>query len=214
MKVVNIPSFRPLSGNLLSLRKHLECAIYWQCCFRPLSGNLLSLLRLTFTEEILGTFSSPIGESTFSTKINIHRGDSWNVFVPYRGIYFLYLFMQKHLTIKVLRVFVPYRGIYFLYKDESTFEDDEPVFSSPIGESTFSTRKAFGCIHPAGMGFSSPIGESTFSTSKLDENEWALLEVFVPYRGIYFLYLKIPARLRCRNMGFSSPIGESTFSTG
>ena len=195
-----------------------ERKIYEGCKYSEFSSPIG---ESTFSTETSGMcyllamlFSSPIGESTFSTKINIHRGDSWNVFVPYRGIYFLYLFMQKHLTIKVLRVFVPYRGIYFLYKDESTFEDDEPVFSSPIGESTFSTRKAFGCIHPAGMGFSSPIGESTFSTSKLDENEWALLEVFVPYRGIYFLYLKIPARLRCRNMGFSSPIGESTFSTG
>ena len=36
--------------------------------FRPLSGNLLSLLSLSIYHADVQPFSSPIGESTFSTK--------------------------------------------------------------------------------------------------------------------------------------------------
>ena len=36
-------------------------------------------------------------------------------------------------------------------------------------------------------------------------------KIFVPYRGIYFLYAKM--RLNNVTVKFSSPIGESTFST-
>ena len=59
--------------------------------------------------------------------------------------------------------------------------------------------------------FSSPIGESTFSTTRclaIDN----IKKVFVPYRGIYFLYKK-DGSYKNRKMAFSSPIGESTFST-
>ena len=62
----------------------------------------------------------------------------------------------------------------------------EKWFSSPIGESTFSTNEVRR-IDTQVRKFSSPIGESTFSTV---QNVIAVMAgvVFVPYRGIYFLY--------------------------
>ena len=63
--------------------------------FRPLSGNLLSL---------------PQNSSTITVQEH-------GVFVPYRGIYFLYK-KQEQLEINKNVVFVPYRGIYFLYRKE------------------------------------------------------------------------------------------------
>ena len=62
----------------------------------------------------------------------------------------------------------------------------EKWFSSPIGESTFSTAAKNSFTRPYSQ-FSSPIGESTFSTV---QNVIAVMAgvVFVPYRGIYFLY--------------------------
>ena len=61
-------------------------------------------------------FSSPIGESTFSTVLEAQKTieEQNRVFVPYRGIYFLYIdsfvvWYDENI------VFVPYRGIYFLY---------------------------------------------------------------------------------------------------
>ena len=59
--------------------------------------------------------------------------------------------------------------------------------------------------------FSSPIGESTFSTGVL--KTWHTNKtVFVPYRGIYFLYEE-NRYVQITDYLFSSPIGESTFST-
>ena len=103
-------------------------------------------------------FSSPIGESTFSTeqrnrKICKRRG----VFVPYRGIYFLY-YVKVNATCKPIPVFVPYRGIYFLYGD-----------SAKIGSSGYS-------------GFSSPIGESTFSTHNKQNKQYSYM-CFRPLSG-------------------------------
>ena len=66
-------------------------------------------------------------------------------------------------------VFVPYRGIYFLYIgkfDISNYPQRE--FSSPIGESTFSTGSKNVRNKKAYKPFSSPIGESTFSTLPLE----------------------------------------------
>ena len=37
-----------------------------------------------------------------------------DIFVPYRGIYFLYA-EAKWIPAKETAIFVPYRGIYFLY---------------------------------------------------------------------------------------------------
>ena len=63
-----------------------------------------------------------------------------------------------------------------------------------------------------GYVFSSPIGESTFSTSSLFTYGLKFLTIFVPYRGIYFLYNKRRKSWLEQKL-FSSPIGESTFST-
>ena len=59
-------------------------------------------------------------------------------------------------------------------------------FSSPIGESIFSTHGGM-CIK-INLHFSSPIGESIFSTSCKAVREAIRYEFLVPYRGIYFLY--------------------------
>ena len=186
-------------------------------------------------DKFVEPFSSPIGESTFSTKmisaINIFMRI---VFVPYRGIYFLYV-LEKHHIFGGPNVFVPYRGIYFLYGEKIWFVqklkngfrplsgnllslppqkillrgrtpsfrplsgnllslhdrsrskgEGKLPFSSPIGESTFSTNEVRR-IDTQVRKFSSPIGESTFSTV---QNVIAVMAgvVFVPYRGIYFLY--------------------------
>ena len=65
-------------------------------------------------------------------------------------------------------IFVPYRGIYFLYALNTYYESKNSLFSSPIGESTFSTfRLLLGQNRDTSL-FSSPIGESTFSTLPLE----------------------------------------------
>ena len=132
-------SFRPLSGNLLSLPKKHESIKYRGISFRPLSGNLLSLpgfvCEFTHNDSAVfvpyrgiyflykitihplapvgAEFSSPIGESTFSTESISESLLLPIVFVPYRGIYFLY--RRKRSSGSLAQVFVPYRGIYFLY---------------------------------------------------------------------------------------------------
>ena len=62
-------------------------------------------------------FSSPIGESIFSTLTKQSARSRWKVLVPYRGIYFLY---HGHVSEngKLNFVLVPYRGIYFLYDEQ------------------------------------------------------------------------------------------------
>ena len=62
-----------------------------------------------------------------------------------------------------IEVFVPYRGIYFLYNNVTVKYANEEEFSSPIGESTFSTEEIESKTI-TNTDFSSPIGESTFST--------------------------------------------------
>ena len=125
--------FRPLSGNLLSLPEMNYNTIILKR-FRPLSGNLLSLRwclemyhrrLLPFSspigESTFSTdnkvvlkgkvlFSSPIGESTFSTNPECRNTVLQNaVFVPYRGIYFLYWNSPDKTTIKATR-FRPLSG--------------------------------------------------------------------------------------------------------
>ena len=63
-------------------------------------------------------FSSPIGESIFSTWVISGLLSYRQVLVPYRGIYFLYIFLGKYMVTH--RVLVPYRGIYFLYPASGT----------------------------------------------------------------------------------------------
>ena len=87
-------------------------------------------------------------------------------------------------------------------------EEYTQLFSSPIGESTFSTRQSVPDV-VENVKFSSPIGESTFSTIQEKEENGNERIVFVPYRGIYFLYASMYELMITFQM-FSSPIGEST----
>ena len=130
---------------------------------RPLSGNLFSLL----------SSADRCPPSSY-------------VLVPYRGIYFLYLYLFLWFRF-FLPVLVPYRGIYFLYRHNTANETTVRVFSSPIGESIFSTSMK-GYYTSYGYMFSSPIGESIFSTFSFLIITKPLSSVLVPYRGIYFLY--------------------------
>ena len=131
-------------------------------------------------------------------------------------------------------VFVPYRGIYFLYQHRKIYPVHTGMFSSPIGESTFSTEK-----RNAGNYRSKSFRPLSGNLLSLPKDEDAFVTnmycVFVPYRGIYFLYLVSVSITRTCNRfrplsgnllsllnnvtvkyakkEFSSPIGESTFST-
>ena len=108
--------FRPLSGNLLSLLSSQAHSVNrWKTCFRPLSGNLLSLLSIwkKVFEKPLQSFSSPIGESTFSTRgRNVSAPFLW-FSSPIGESTFSTCFCHRYGI--EFRVFVPYRGIYFLY---------------------------------------------------------------------------------------------------
>ena len=65
---VRMMRFRPLSGNLLSLPHPEASSRSKSFRFRPLSGNLLSLQKVRKEHDTEVLFSSPIGESTFSTR--------------------------------------------------------------------------------------------------------------------------------------------------
>ena len=205
-----VTSFRPLSGNLLSLQYSQKGKRFYDDCFRPLSGNLLSLLSASKTSILIGDL----------------------VFVPYRGIYFLYkakkikslegirfrplsgnllslrntrlsftsvvicfrplsgnllsLPEMNYNTI-ILKRFRPLSGnLLSLPEFEEWVKVYQNSFSSPIGESTFSTDNKV--VLKGKVLFSSPIGESTFSTNPECRNTVLQNAVFVPYRGIYFLY--------------------------
>ena len=153
----------PIGESTFSTEKR-NAGNYRSKSFRPLSGNLLSL---------------PKDEDAFVTNM-------YCVFVPYRGIYFLYL-----VSVSITRTcnrFRPLSGNLLSLLNNVTVKYAKKEFSSPIGESTFSTF----CkpVHYKGnFGFSSPIGESTFST-KIKAYKKEIDGVFVPYRGIYFLYSK------------------------
>ena len=132
--------FRPLSGNLLSLRNTRLSFTSVVICFRPLSGNLLSLPEMNYNTIILKRFR-PLSGNLLSLR--------WCLEMYHRRL-------------------LP--------------------FSSPIGESTFSTDNKV--VLKGKVLFSSPIGESTFSTNPECRNTVLQNAVFVPYRGIYFLYCK------------------------
>ena len=88
--------------------------------FRPLSGNLLSLQVNARCNPLPYKVFVPYRGIYFLYALecmSIKRTIS--VFVPYRGIYFLY-FLTSNIYKKNLRVFVPYRGIYFLYPASRT----------------------------------------------------------------------------------------------
>ena len=133
-------------------------------------------------------FSSPIGESTFST---CQTGTSVKmqhiVFVPYRGIYFLYDLLHFSDNFSFI-VFVPYRGIYFLYLYKFFRYCSRTRFRPLSGNLLSLPTYTLGVSNEYYEAFSSPIGESTFSTKIRTPELYPVFIVFVPYRGIYFLY--------------------------
>ena len=107
------------------------------------------------------------------------------VFVPYRGFYFLNTYNQtfkgveknlfsspigafiflirRYRNCKVyVYVFVPYRGFYFLNRNLCLWSVNSMVFSSPIGAFIFLIKASF-------------------------DDSVIIASVFVPYRGFYFL---------------------------
>ena len=128
-------------------------------------------------------FSSPIGESIFSTFISIGESKFRREFSSPIGESIFSTQNRSAVKTTVRVVLVPYRGIYFLYASEHT-----PVrlikFSSPIGESIFSTNKKY-----------------LFASYE---------RVLVPYRGIYFLYRKL--LIRRSNRFRSRPLSGNLFS--
>ena len=109
-------------------------------------------------------------------------------------------------------VFVPYRGIYFLYTNKLNSTFGMCVFSSPIGESTFSTERKQNVNLDRRPRFR-PLSGNLLSLLDIVISIGESKFVFVPYRGIYFLYNEITAIMDSSGKVFSSPIGESTFST-
>ena len=98
--------FRPLSGNLLSLQQAKQ-AIFICVCFRPLSGNLLSLpVNCTQSLKSLASFR-PLSGNLLSLRNQrgSRKGIEKIVFVPYRGIYFLYPASRTPLFIRVPELF-------------------------------------------------------------------------------------------------------------
>ena len=86
-------------------------------------------------------------------------------------------------------IFVPYRGIYFLYRVYRHYDicSKHCPFSSPIGESTFSTRN--NKIQEKEENDFRPLSGNLLSLQldlSIDQIRREL--IFVPYRGIYFLY--------------------------
>ena len=154
--------------------------------FRPLSGNLLSLQKVRKEHDTEVLFSSPIGESTFSTKKRFYTRCKADDFRPLSGN-LLSLPGVPNTKENNQSGFRPLSGnllsLQIMNKAKMKLMK---VFSSPIGESTFSTETS-GMCYLLAMLFSSPIGESTFST-KINIHRGDSWNVFVPYRGIYFLY--------------------------
>ena len=109
-------------------------------------------------------------------------------------------------------IFVPYRGIYFLYRVYRHYDicSKHCPFSSPIGESTFSTRnnkiqeKEENDFRPLSGNLLSlqnlsfeqvvernfrPLSGNLLSLrSSIRVLTYGKIIIFVPYRGIYFLY--------------------------
>ena len=128
--------------------------------FRPLSGNLLSLHVWTRGKKWNVVFSSPIGESTFSTISICTKGQANGVFVPYRGIYFLYSNF----------LFCHYRFLRF-----------RPLSGNLLSLPCITMERIVSCSFR-------PLSGNLLSLR--EQKLWAKLKwtVFVPYRGIYFLY--------------------------
>ena len=171
-----------LSGsNCLLLKAHL--------CSCPLLGNLLSLQIINVNKSVeLDEFSSPIGESIFSTILGTAAAD------------------------KEIHSSRPLSGNLFSLRALVMSNEVKEACSRPLSGNLFSLQSVIRTFRPLAMEFSSPIGESIFSTHQPSILQSSVTSVLVPYRGIYFLYMN--KKLGAENLKwFSSPIGESIFST-
>ena len=135
----------------------------WKWFSSPIGESTFSTEEIKTVLKEKCEFSSPIGESTFSTVFSVHFTTPLHGFRPLSGNLLSLPEVMSIITPEKQVVFVPYRGIYFLYLRKTVNRKRFTLFSSPIGESTFSTviplcRSVIQCV------------------------------VFVPYRGIYFLY--------------------------
>ena len=109
-----------------------------------------------------------------------------NVFVPYRGIYFLYSYDLGRIEKLWDLVFVPYRGIYFLYEGEKTMVRTKIGFR-PLSGNLLSLRQVIRLEEKYALVFV-PYRGIYFLYPVQDNTEGGENKVFVPYRGIYFLY--------------------------
>ena len=87
----------------------------------------------------------------------------------------------------IIKIFVPYRGIYFLYQTNYRVDFYEDGFSSPIGESTFSTTQGHSRSERRKTIFV-PYRGIYFLYFCRALSDSSQVQIFVPYRGIYFLY--------------------------
>ena len=147
--------------------------------FRPLSGNLLSLpAQGRWKKGENDAFSSPIGESTFSTDGNGNFSEFAEVgFRPLSGNLLSLLYWWKE------------------------FDTYKVGFSSPIGESTFSTSRSKSGWEDRG-GFRPLSGNLLSLPAERNYGGLGGVPIFVPYRGIYFLYKFMPLVKEICNMIF------------
>ena len=135
-----------------------------QKSFRPLSGNLLSLH---------GSFFELSGDNL--------------VFVPYRGIYFLYR-CKDYGNLENITCFRPLSGNLLSLPFPALTNLAKAQCFRPLSGNLLSLPMENHVKKIKNLVFSSPIGESTFSTMHMDKRACKRKKVFVPYRGIYFLY--------------------------
>ena len=180
-------SFRPLSGNLLSLLYFVTVTVDYQQSFRPLSGNLLSLpYEFQFMKDFIELFSSPIGESTFSTTcgMRIENLENLEFSSPIGESTFSTKFYKG--IVKETYRFRPLSGNLLSLHFKNNGEYLWLSFSSPIGESTFSTTSQSSDTNTV-QDFR-PLSGNLLSLPETTKYKKRRKTIFVPYRGIYFLY--------------------------
>ena len=156
-------------------------------------------------------FSSPIGESTFSTNESSKEEHGRNEFSSPIGES-TFSTMTQSAKKNTKASFRPLSGNLLSLRNQGRMHDVRcGSFSSPIGESTFSTNTEK--FNPFTQECFRPLSGNLLSLPKKEMQETIEVKVFVPYRGIYFLYPKMRMHSLRTCIAFSSPIGESTFST-
>ena len=156
---------RPLSGNLFSLLAEIPLTSTGYGS-RPLSGNLFSLPKAyDYGYQTVIMFSSPIGESIFSTSIMfklviICDGSSR----PLSG------------------------NLFSLRGKKKWLEQKLKNGSRPLSGNLFSLPNGNGCVHVLHMVLVPYRGIYFLYDNTSNGENKVLDKVLVPYRGIYFLY--------------------------